>query len=157
MLWCPAGTCICTGNYQWNTTAQNCSCGLYQIWTGFKCQSYGSYGDPCNIIPCKPTLTCNAVVSQTYTTGQSICSCDNTTYLNVIGGATYGQCIPRITYNASCQTTTDCQSWLGLACTSTTSGKIHFFGRMSSRILYIRDEMSMWFDILLEWNNLCEQ
>ncbi len=124
MLWCPAGTCICTGNYQWNSTAQNCSCGANQFWTGIKCQSYGSYGDPCNKIPCLTTLTCNAVVNQTYSTGQAICSCDNTTYLDTVAtSATYGECIPRISYGATCKTNTDCQNWLGLACTSTTLGK----------------------------------
>jgi hypothetical protein len=73
-------------------------------------------------MPCLTTLTCNAVVNQTYTTNQPICSCDNTTYLDtVVASATYGKCIPRITYGVTCKTNTDCKNWLGLACTSTTS------------------------------------
>ncbi|CAF2587610.1 unnamed protein product [Rotaria sp. Silwood2] len=117
MLWCPSGTCICTGNYHWNTTAQNCTCGSYQMWTGFKCQDYGYYGDPCNTVPCQPTLTCMKVVNQTYTTGQDVCVCDNTTYLQT-SGVNQGNCVSRLSYNQSCQTETDCQDWLGLSCTS---------------------------------------
>jgi hypothetical protein len=125
MLWCPNGTCLCTGNYQWNTTTQNCSCGLYQIWTGFQCQSYGSFGDPCNTIPCLPTLTCASVINQTYTTGQNICECNNVTYLDTISTSlTYGDCIARETFGATCLTNFDCQNWLGLSCTSTGGGKI---------------------------------
>jgi hypothetical protein len=124
MLWCPAGTCICIGNYQWNTTSQNCSCGQYQMWTGVKCQNYGSYGDPCNTVLCLPTLTCQAVINQTYTTNQSICVCDNSTYLSTVGSS-IGTCIPRISYNATCRTNSDCENWLGLACSlSSTSGMI---------------------------------
>lgn len=126
MLWCPAGTCVCTGNYQWNSTAQNCSCGLYQTWNGLECKSYGSYGDPCNTLtsPCLPTLTCSIVINQTYTTGQDICDCDNTTYLDtVVSSSTYRTCITRRNYSQSCLTNDDCKTWLGLACTS-SSGKI---------------------------------
>jgi hypothetical protein len=130
-LWCPAGTCICIGNYQWNATAQNCSCGVYQIWTGLKCENYGYYGDPCNTIPCRPTLTCKTVVSQTYTTGQSICDCDSVTYLDtVVGSPTKGECIPRETYNATCLTVNDCQNWLGLSCTNTGSGKYESLSKL---------------------------
>jgi len=132
LLWCPAGTCICTGNYQWNSTAQNCSCGANQIWNGVKCQSYGSYGDPCNSIPCLPTLTCSTVINQTYTTGQAICSCDNATYLDTVNSsATLGKCIPRISYGVTCLTQTDCQNWLGLTCTNTGSGKIQSLEKFS--------------------------
>ena len=120
MLWCPAGTCICIGDFQWNSTAQNCSCGLYQQWVNVKCQDYGSYGDPCNTVPCKPTLTCLTVINQTFTTGQSICVCDNTTYLST-SGTNQGTCIPRLGYNAICLTNSDCQSWLGLSCTRSGS------------------------------------
>ncbi len=118
-LWCPAGTCICTGNYQWNATAQNCSCGQYQLWTGFKCQDYGYYGDPCNSVPCQPTLTCMSVVNQTYSTGQQICVCDNTTYLST-SGSSAGTCIAKLTHAANCLTNSDCQSWLGLSCSNST-------------------------------------
>lgn len=157
-LWCPAGTCICTGNYQWNTTAQNCSCGAYQTWTGFKCQNYGYYGDPCSsTLPCQPTLTCQAVVNQTYTTGQSVCVCDNTTYL-ITTGSSAGTCVTKLTYNASCLTTSDCQSWLGLSCTSVSSCKI-----LPTRISTIKNlcfcysiVMSLWFNSLLERIDLCQ-
>ena len=121
MLWCPAGKCICTGDFQWNATAQNCSCGVYQFWTGFRCQGYGYYGDPCNSVPCRPTLTCASVVNQTYTTNQMICTCDNATFLDVTSGSTQGQCIPKLSYNATCQTVSDCQSWTGLSCTYNTA------------------------------------
>ena len=116
MLWCPNDKCACTGDYQWNATAQNCTCGQYQIWTGFRCQGYGYYGDPCNSIPCRPTLTCASVINQTYTTGQDICVCDNQTYLDTNGRINHGKCVPRLTYNQSCQTKFDCQTWLGLSC-----------------------------------------
>ena len=121
-LWCPAGTCLCTGNFQWNATAQNCSCGAYQLWTGFVCEDYGYYGDPCNIVPCQPTLTCSPVVNQTYTTNQSICVCDNTTYLKTFN-PNQGQCLARLTHNDTCLAETDCQDWLGLSCTSVSGGK----------------------------------
>ena len=124
LLWCPAGTCICTGNYQWNSTAQNCSCGPSQSWTGVICKGYGSYGDPCDIVKqdCLTSLKCSAVVNQTYTTNQPICSCDNATYLDAtLGSPTYGQCISRVSYGVSCKTNTDCKNWLGLSCTSVTS------------------------------------
>jgi len=124
MLWCPNGTCLCTGDFQWNVTAQNCTCGEYEFWDGFKCESYGSYGDPCNSIPCLPTLTCATVVNQTYTTGQDICVCDNVTYLYTGGGVNQGQCVPRLSYNQSCLTNFDCQNWLGLACAASSSGTI---------------------------------
>ncbi|CAF4086891.1 unnamed protein product [Rotaria socialis] len=114
-LWCPAGTCVCTGNYQWNVTAQNCSCGVYQKWTGFKCQDYGYYGDPCNSVPCQPTLTCMQVINQTYTTSQDICVCDSVTYLETVG-VNSGTCVSQLTYNASCLTNSDCKSALGLSC-----------------------------------------
>jgi hypothetical protein len=119
LLWCPAGTCICIGNYQWISSAQNCSCGTNQQWTGFQCQNYGYYGDPCSIVPCQPTLTCMAVVNQTYTTNQQTCDCDNTTYLST-GGATQGTCVPKLGYNVACRTNSDCISWLGLACSNST-------------------------------------
>ncbi|CAF1647556.1 unnamed protein product, partial [Didymodactylos carnosus] len=93
-LYCPAGTCICTQNYQWNSATQNCSCGTYTQWTGFTCTSYGSYGYPCNIVSCLPTLKCQTLPTQTYTTAQLTCSCDNTTYLN-----TAGQCVTKLGYN----------------------------------------------------------
>jgi hypothetical protein len=124
MLWCPAGTCICTGDYQWNVTAQNCTCGQYQIWTGLQCQSYGSYGDPCNSVPCLPTLSCSTVINQTYTTGQAICSCDNQTYLYTNGGVNQGNCVPRLSYGQACKTDFDCQNWLGLSCTGAYPSKI---------------------------------
>lgn len=117
MLWCPAGTCICQGNYQWNSTAQNCTCGIDQLWNGIECKNYGSYGDPCNSIPCKTTLSCSQVINQTYTTGQNICDCDNTTYLDTVTRT----CITRETYGHTCKTIYDCRSWLGLSCTGTTS------------------------------------
>ena len=124
-LWCPNGTCLCTGNYQWNTTTQNCSCGAFQTWTGLQCQGYGSYGDPCNSIACLPTLSCSTVINQTYTTGQAICDCDNTTYLDTNTlSSTYRTCIPKISYGVACLTNFDCMSWLGLTCTSINSGKI---------------------------------
>ncbi|CAF0876912.1 unnamed protein product [Rotaria sordida] len=124
MLWCPAGTCICMGDFQWNTTAQNCSCGQYQIWNGIKCQDYGYYGDPCtSSVACRPTLTCEIVTNQTYTTGQNVCVCNNVTYLDTTSGSTtQGQCIARLTYDDSCKTKFDCQDWLGLSCTNTSSG-----------------------------------
>lgn len=122
MLWCPAGRCICTGDFQWNATAQNCSCGAFQTWSGVRCQGYGYYGDPCGGIPCRPTLTCTSVVNQTYSTNQMICACDNATYVDVTtGSSTLGQCIPKVSFNASCQTVQDCQSWVGLSCTYSTS------------------------------------
>ena len=117
LLYCPAGKCVCLGDYKWNATAQNCSCVQYQLWNGFKCQNYGSYGDPCNPVQCMPTLTCKAVLNQTYSTGQDICDCDNVTYLDIATRT----CIPKISYNASCYTNTDCEDWLGLACTNTGS------------------------------------
>jgi hypothetical protein len=157
MLWCPAGTCICLGNYQWNSTAENCSCGLYQQWTGVKCQDYGYYGDPCNSVPCHPTLTCMIVINQTYTTGQDICVCNNVTYLDTNAGSpTVGQCIPRISYNVACKTNSDCENWLGLACTSVAASKVESILKILYRILYLRSYVSMWFNILLEWNNMCK-
>ncbi|UJR14100.1 hypothetical protein I4U23_001096 [Adineta vaga] len=116
MLWCPAGKCICIGNFKWNTTAQNCSCGLFETWTGLTCQGDGYFGDPCNTIPCRPTLTCLTTVNQKYTTGQDICTCDNTTYLDTSGGVNHGNCVPRLTYNSPCKSKYDCQDWLGLSC-----------------------------------------
>lgn len=133
MLWCPAGTCLCMGDFTWNATIQNCSCGQYQSWNGIKCQNYGYFGDPCGSgsgsssgsVDCRPTLTCTTVVNQTYTTGQSLCSCDNATYLDTVSGSsTLGQCIPKISYGVTCKTNSDCQSWLGLACGQTSSGII---------------------------------
>jgi hypothetical protein len=128
LLWCPAGTCVCTGNYQWNSTAQNCSCVQYQIWNGLECEDYGSYGDPCSrSLPCLPTLSCMTVINQTYTTGQEICDCDNVTYLDTVNtSSTYGQCISRVSYGAVCLTEDDCQNWVGLSCTGSTTGKIKF-------------------------------
>ncbi|CAF3008844.1 unnamed protein product [Rotaria socialis] len=123
MLWCPAGTCLCLGDFTWNATAQNCSCGQYQRWNGIVCQGYGYFGDPCNSIPCRPTLKCTIVTNQTCTTRQDICSCDNTTYLDTTSGsATIGQCIARLTYNSDCKTNFDCQDWLGLTCTEVSAG-----------------------------------
>jgi hypothetical protein len=123
MLWCPAGICICLGDFYWNTTVQNCSCGVDQIWVNSMCQNYGSFGDPCNTVPCKATLSCAPVVNQTYTTRQSVCVCDNATYLETVG-VNQGKCLPRLGYNVACKTKADCQNWLGLACTNVT-GKIH--------------------------------
>jgi hypothetical protein len=123
MLWCPAGTCICTGNFQWNVTAQNCTCGQYQTWTGLKCQGYGYFGDPCNTIPCRPTLTCSQVINQTCTTVQDICECDSTTYLETTG-ANQGTCVARLPYNSSCTTKFDCQDWFGLSCIAASPGKL---------------------------------
>jgi len=142
LLWCPAGTCVCTGNYEWNATAQNCSCGLYQIWNGLQCQNYGSYGDPCNSVPCLPTLSCSTVINQTYTTGQSICACDNQTYLYTNGGVNQGTCVARLSYGATCKTQFDCQTWLGLSCTGGSS-KIESTKKVIYRILCIRYYMSM--------------
>lgn len=124
MLWCPDGTCECIGDYTWNATAQNCTCGVYQVWNGFQCQNIGYYGDPCNTIPCRPTLTCSVVINQTYTTGQDVCVCDNQTYLYTNGGANQGLCVPRQTYNDSCKTNFDCQNWLGLLCANVGPGRI---------------------------------
>ena len=127
MLWCPAGTCICVGDFQWDTTIENCTCGEYETWTGFKCQGYGYFGDPCNTVPCRPTLTCAIVTNQTYTTGQDICECDNATYLYTSGGSNQGTCVPRIGYDVTCKTNFDCQNWLGLSCTDTGGGTIRIF------------------------------
>lgn len=126
MLWCPKDTCLCIGNFQWNATAQNCSCIIFQIWDGLECKDYGSFGDPCNSIPCRPTLTCSKVINQTYTTGQDVCVCDNQTYLQTNSGPTQGDCVPRIGYGQTCKTKFDCQNWLGLACgrSSLFSGKV---------------------------------
>ncbi|CAF1503612.1 unnamed protein product [Adineta ricciae] len=117
LLWCPAGTCICTSNFKWNATIQNCTCGAGSTYNGFRCQGLGYYGDPCTYVGCHATLTCTQVANQTYTTGQFICVCDNATYLDTISGsATVGQCVPRLPYNSSCLAETDCQDWLGLQC-----------------------------------------
>jgi hypothetical protein len=136
MLWCPAGVCICTGNYQWNATAQNCTCGQYQIWTGLQCIGYGYYGDPCNTVPCRPTLTCSVVVNQTYTTGQDICSCDNATYLDTSGGSNNGNCIPRVSYGVTCKTNFDCENWLGLTCTNVGGGTVKYFDKLLIYIVF---------------------
>ena len=123
MLWCPDGICRCTGDFQWNTTAQNCSCGVYQTWNGYKCQGFGYYGDPCNSISCQPNLTCVTVINQTYSTGQDICACDNDTYLYTDAGANQGKCVARLTYGQTCKTIFDCQDWLGLSCSNYSSSK----------------------------------
>ncbi|UJR33067.1 hypothetical protein I4U23_020526 [Adineta vaga] len=120
MLWCPAGTCICTGNYQWNSTIQNCTCGSFSSWNGFRCQGLGYYGDPCNYVACRPTLTCAPVINQTYSTGQAVCVCDNATYLDTVNAATKGTCVPRLAYNTTCLSKDECQNWLGLSCINTT-------------------------------------
>ena len=122
LLWCPAGTCQCIGNFGWNATAGNCSCVAYQLWDGIQCKGYGHFGDPCNLTPCLPGLTCEVVVNQTYSTGQSICDCNNATYLNT----NTGNCEARLSYNASCQSQTACQTWLGLTCRNIGGGRIHF-------------------------------
>jgi hypothetical protein len=127
MLWCPNGKCLCIGDYSWNTAIENCTCGQYQIWNGFRCQDNGYYGDPCNSIPCRPTLTCAIVINQTCTTGQNICVCDNQTYLYTSGGANQGSCVPRLTYNQTCLTNFDCQNWIGLSCGASPSGIIDIF------------------------------
>lgn len=125
LLWCPAGTCVCLGNFGWNATAQNCSCPQYSTYDGIECDGYGLYGDPCKNLtnPCNPTyfLTCQPVINQTYTTGQSICDCNDVTYLDVPSGS----CVPRKSFNLACQSKTECQTWLGLSCTQTGSGKIY--------------------------------
>ena len=123
MLWCPKDTCLCLGDFQWNATAQNCSCGPYQIWDGVKCKGHGYFGDPCNSIPCRPTLTCSLVVNQTYTTGQDICICDNATYYETNSGPNQHTCVPRIGYLQPCKTKFDCQNWLGLVCGNSTCMK----------------------------------
>ena len=122
MLWCPNNECVCIGNFAWNATIQNCSCPQYYFWTGLKCQGFGYFGDPCNTVPCRPTLTCSVVINQTYTTGQDICECDNSTYLDTSGGANNGNCVTRLTYDDTCKTNYDCQDWLGLSCTDIGSG-----------------------------------
>ena len=122
MLWCPAGKCKCIGNFAWNDTAQNCSCSATQKWVNFKCQEYGSFGDPCGTVPCKSGLYCVTVANQTFTTAQNICICDGTTYLATTGSSA-GSCVTRLTYNDVCKTKYDCKDWLGLACTNTSSGK----------------------------------
>jgi len=156
MLWCPDGLCLCIGDFQWNATAENCSCGPYEIWTGLKCQGYGYFGDPCNSIPCRPTLTCSTVVNQTCTTGQDICVCDNQTYLYTYSGSNQGTCVPRLSYNQSCLTNFDCQNWLGLSCAMYSTSTIEIFFKIRDlSLLYHRYIMSMWFNILLEWINMC--
>lgn len=126
MLWCPAGTCKCIGDFDWNTTIQNCSCAPSSMWTGVRCQKYGQYGDPCNKVQCGPSLTCMRVINQTFTTGQDICVCNDTTYLQT-SGSNAGKCEPRLTHNQVCQTKFDCQDWLGLSCTNSSGGKILTF------------------------------
>ncbi|CAF1331655.1 unnamed protein product [Adineta steineri] len=74
--------------------------------------------------PCRPTLTCAVAISQTYTTGQSRCTCDNATYLDTSNGANHGNCIPKLTYNTSCKTESDCQDWLDLICGDLRDGTI---------------------------------
>jgi hypothetical protein len=125
-LWCPAGICVCTSDFTWNATAQNCTCGQYETWTGVICQGYGYYGDPCTSIPCRPTLICGLVTNQTYATGQDICLCNDTSYLDTSGGANQGTCLPKVTYNATCKTESDCQDWLGLTCGNVSGSKIAF-------------------------------
>lgn len=121
MLWCPAGTCTCVGEgFAWNTTIQNCSCAAETFWTGFKCQSYGSFGDPCDSIPCKSKLNCMQLANQSYSISIKICICDNTTYLDTSSKV----CEPRLGHTQSCKTKFDCQDWLGLSCTNTSSGSI---------------------------------
>lgn len=121
LLWCPSGKCACIDTFNWNSTAQNCSCGQYSKPFGSKCKPYGRYGDPCdvNTNPCNPTysLDCQAVINQTYSTGQSICDCNNATYLDVPSGS----CVGKKSFNANCQVKAECQTWLGLSC-SLSSG-----------------------------------
>jgi len=125
-LWCPAGVCLCTGNLQWNASIENCTCGSYSQWNGIECEGYGYYGDPCNSVPCRPTLTCTQPANQTYSTGQDICICNNVTYLDTVNPATLGTCVARLGYNVSCLTEDDCEDWLGLSCYNTTGSKIIF-------------------------------
>lgn len=125
LLWCPAGICVCTGNFGWNSTAQNCSCSAYSTYNGIKCLNYGLYGDPCSTSePCDPRnfLTCQAVINQTYSTGQSICDCNNSTYLNTGTGI----CVNKTTYNDLCAAKSECKTWLGLSCTLTSGSNIRF-------------------------------
>ena len=157
MLWCPAGKCICIGNFHWDSTAQNCSCGAYQQWVNVKCQDYGAYGDPCNTVPCNATLTCLRVINQTFTTSQDVCVCDSTTYLST-SGSTRGQCIPRLPYNSICQTNSDCQSWLGLACTSSSGEHESVCWRYELNRISLfnnRFKMPVRCSIVLERINLC--
>ena len=148
-LWCPAGVCICLGDFQWDSTAQNCTCGAGQFWDGFKCQHLGYYGDPCNIIPCAPSLTCTPVISQKYTTSQSICVCDSLTYLST-SGPTKGQCVPRLSHNQVCETNSDCQNWLGLSCTNSGAGKRSSWKGGLTRLLSNRFAVSVRSHRLLE-------
>ncbi|CAF0829414.1 unnamed protein product [Adineta steineri] len=120
LLWCPAGVCLCTGNFQWNSTIENCTCGSYSSFNGFECQGLGYYGDPCTYVQCRPTLTCTAALNTTYTTGQSICVCDNSTYLDTVNNATKGTCVTKLGYNSTCLTEDDCKDWLGLYCIDST-------------------------------------
>lgn len=125
LLWCPAGVCLCTSNFYWNSTIQNCTCATGSNYNGFSCQGLGYYGDPCTgSVGCHATLTCTQVANQTYTTGQFICVCDNATYLDSISSSpTYRQCIPRLPYNSSCLAETECQDWLGLLCLNISGSK----------------------------------
>jgi len=118
MLWCPAGTCVCLGTFSWNATGQNCSCAANQLWNGISCQNLGKYGDPCTSpSSCDVNLMCVTVLNQTLSTGQSICACDNATYLYT-GNNT---CLPRLPYMEDCKTKFDCQDWLGLECSNYSS------------------------------------
>jgi hypothetical protein len=127
MLWCPDNICVCIGDFSWNTATENCTCAANQLWNGIACQTYGYYGDPCNGIPCQQNLTCQTVINQTYTTGQDVCVCDNTTYLYTNGGPDQGQCVERLSYNESCKTNFDCKDWLGLSCMASSPSKIEIF------------------------------
>ena len=121
MLYCPAGRCVCRGDFAWNQTAQNCTCDIYTSWNGLECESYGYFGDPCDSVFCRPTLTCLDTINQTYKTPQKICSCDSVTYPVTVSSGDI-ECFDRLSYNETCSTEFDCQDWLGLACTDTTMG-----------------------------------
>lgn len=153
MLWCPAGTCLCRGDFAWDSATQNCSCPSQTTWTGFKCQGFGYFGDPCKTIPCRPTLTCAPVINQTFSTSQAICACDNATFLDT--SVTTSRCIPRLGYGAICQTKFDCQGWLGLSCSGPSGGKVTLtrtdYSSSDSFSLYQRHNLQLWSKHVLEW------
>ena len=159
MLWCPVGTCLCRGDFAWDSASQNCSCPSQMSWTGFKCQGFGYFGDPCNRIPCRPTLTCAPVINQMFSTGQAICACDNTTFIDT--SVTPARCIARLGYGAACQTKFDCRDWLGLSCSGPSGSKVTFtradYSSSDSRFTYHRHNLQLWSKNVLERITVCQQ